>query len=183
MPDWSEVRRAASSGSFTMSIARPFTANSAQPTVRTLHAAVGAALEVRRERGGEVLPGDVARHYVHAIATVEPDRAIRWADEAAQDDRRRLAFSEAAGHLRRVRLAALDGGRRIESDVMTRLLMDEADNEARSGDPMPPAGCWSKPRGRRPVPRSLPTLRLPCSDSAPSSPYLATRSLLSSKPL
>jgi hypothetical protein len=101
----------------------------------TLHAAVGAALEARRERGVEVPPGDVALHYVHAIATVEPAKAIRWADEAAQDQRRRLAFSEAAGHLRRVRLAALDGGWRIEPDVLTRLLMDEADNQARSGDP------------------------------------------------
>jgi hypothetical protein len=100
-----------------------------------LHAAVGAALEVRRERGAEVPPGDVALHYVHAIATVEPARAIRWASEAAQHERRRLAFSEAAGHLRRVRLAAIDGGWRIEPDVMTRLLMDEADNQARSGDP------------------------------------------------
>lgn len=100
-----------------------------------LHAAVGAALEARRERGVEVPPGDVALHYVHAIATVEPAKAIRWADEAAQDERRRLAFSEAAGHLRRVRIAALDGGWRIEPDVVTRLLMDEADNQARSGDP------------------------------------------------
>ena len=100
-----------------------------------LHAAIGAALEVRRERGAEVPPGDVALHYVHAIATVEPARAIRWANEAAQEERRRLAFSEAAGHLRRVRLAALDGGWRIEPDVMTRLLMDEADNQARSGEP------------------------------------------------
>lgn len=101
----------------------------------TLHAAVGAALEARHERGAEVRAGDVARHHVHAIATVEPARAIRWADEAAKDERRRLAFSEAAGHLRRVRLASLDGGWRIEPDVLTRLLMDEADNQARSGDP------------------------------------------------
>ncbi len=100
-----------------------------------LHAAVGAALEVRRERGAEVPPGDVARHFVHAIATVEPTKAIRWADDAARDERRRLAFSEAAGHLRRVRLAAVDGGWRIEPDVLTRLLMDEADSQARSGDP------------------------------------------------
>jgi hypothetical protein len=100
-----------------------------------LHAAVGAALEVRRERGAAVSPGDVARHYVHAIGTVEPARAIRWADEAAEDERRRLAFSEAAGHLRRVRLAALDGGWDIDPHLMTRLLMDEADNQARSGDP------------------------------------------------
>ncbi len=100
-----------------------------------LHAAVGAALEARQQRGAEVSPGDVARHYVHALATVEPAKAIRWAGEAAKDERGRLAFSEAAGHLHRVRLAALDGGWHIESDVMTRLLMDEADNRARSGDP------------------------------------------------
>src|SRR6056297_608216 len=101
----------------------------------TLHAGVGAALELRRERGADVSAGDVALHYVHAIATVEASRAIRWADEAARDERGRLAFSEAAGHLRRVRVAALDGGWRIEPDVLTRLLMDEADNQARAGDP------------------------------------------------
>ena len=100
-----------------------------------LHAAVGGALEVRRERGAEVPPGDVALHYVHANATVDSVRAIRWAEEAARDERRRLAFSEAAGHLRRVRLAAVDGGWRIEPDVLTRLLMDEADNQARAGEP------------------------------------------------
>ena len=101
----------------------------------TLHAAVAAALEVRRERGAAVPSGDVALHYVHAIATVDPAKAIGWAEEAALDERRRLAFSEAAGHLRRVRLAAIDGGWRIEPDVLTRLLIDEADNQARSGDP------------------------------------------------
>ena len=101
-----------------------------------LHAAVGAALEARRARGAEVLAGDVAGHYVRSIATVEPATAIRWAHEAARDERARLAFSEAAGHLQRVRLAALDGGWSIESGVLTRLLMDEADNRARSGDPV-----------------------------------------------
>ncbi len=101
----------------------------------TLHGAVGAALEARGERGAEVPPGDLARHYAHSIATTDSARAIRWADEAARDERRRLAFSEAAGHLRRVRRAALDAGWQIEPDVLTRLLMDEADNQARSGDP------------------------------------------------
>ena len=101
----------------------------------SLHGAVGAALETRRERGAEVAPGDVALHYVQAIAIVEPARAIAWAREAAQDERRRLAFSEAAGHIRRVRLAIIDGGWRVEPEVMTQLLMDEADNQARSGEP------------------------------------------------
>ena len=100
-----------------------------------LHGAVGAALEVRRKRGAEVAPGDVAGHYVQAIATVEPATAIRWAREAAQDERRRLAFSEAAGHLRRVRLAILDGGWRVKPEVVTQLLVEEADNHARSGEP------------------------------------------------
>lgn len=100
-----------------------------------LHADVGSGLEVRRARGAEVPSGDVARHYAQAGATLEPTKAIWWAREAAMDERRRLAFSEAAGHLRRVRLAVLDGGWRIEPGVMTRLLIDEADNWARSGDP------------------------------------------------
>ena len=109
-----------------------------------LHAAVGAALEARRARGAEVLSSDVAWHYVQAITTVEPAKAIRWAYEAAADERGRLAFSEAAGHLRRVRLAALDSGWRVESDVLTRLLMDEADNQARSGDPEAARGLLAR---------------------------------------
>lgn len=100
-----------------------------------LHAAVGAALEARRERGGEVLSSDVARHYLQTIATVEPAKAIQWARRAATDERGRLAFCEAAGHLQRVRLAAIDRGWRIEAGVLTGLLTDEADSRARSGDP------------------------------------------------
>ena len=100
-----------------------------------LHARLASALEVRSERGAEVAPGDLARHHVQAIADADPERAIRWAHEAAADERRRLAFSEAAGHLRRVRLAALDGGWHVEPGVLARLLIDEADNQARSGEP------------------------------------------------
>ena len=101
----------------------------------SLHGSIAAALDARSDRGAEVAPGDLARHHAQAIATADPERAIHWANEAAADERRRLAFNEAAGHLRRVRVAALDGGWRIEPSVLATLLMDEADNQARSGDP------------------------------------------------
>ena len=61
-------------------------------------------------------------------------RAIHWANEAAVDERSRLAFSEAAGHLRRVRMRR-STRMGIDPDVLARLLIDEADDQARSGDP------------------------------------------------
>lgn len=106
------------------------------PTERSrLHARVGDALEGRRARGSAVAAGDLARHFTCAMGSVEPSRAIHWATEAAADERRRLAFTEAAGHLRRAREAAADAGWTIEPSVLVRLLMDEAENQARSGDP------------------------------------------------
>ncbi|HZJ27929.1 MAG TPA: AAA family ATPase [Acidimicrobiia bacterium] len=100
-----------------------------------LHGRIGDALEARNARGAPVPPGDLAGHFAQAIRISDPARAIHWAREAAVDERRRSAFSEAGGHLRRVRRAALDAGWRIEPELLVRLLMDEADNQARSGDP------------------------------------------------
>ena len=100
-----------------------------------LHGGIGDALEIRIERGAYVPPGDLARHFAQAIRTGDPARAIHWAREAALDERRRSAFAEAARHLRRARSAAADAGWRIEPQLLVQLLMDEADNQARSGDP------------------------------------------------
>ena len=100
-----------------------------------LHARVGEALEARLGRGAVVAPGDLARHFTRAIAVADPARAIHWAREAAADERRRAAFTEAAAHLRRVRMAADDAGHRIEPALLVRMLLDEADHEARSGEP------------------------------------------------
>ncbi len=100
-----------------------------------LHGRIGDALEDRRRRGGHVDPGDLAYHFARAVPTREADQAFHWAREAALDERRRLAFTEAAGHLRRARDAALDAGRTIEPELLISVLMLEADAEARSGDP------------------------------------------------
>ena len=100
-----------------------------------LHGRIGDALEVRRRRGGQVDPGDLAYHFARAVPTWEADQAFHWAREAALDERRRLAFTEAAGQLRRARDAALDAGRSIAPGILISVLILEADNEARSGDP------------------------------------------------
>lgn len=100
-----------------------------------LHARVGDALEARVARGALVAPGDLARHFTRAMTVADPAKAVQWAREAAMDERRRAAFTEAAAHLRRVRMAAADAGYRIESELLLRILMDEADHQARSGDP------------------------------------------------
>lgn len=100
-----------------------------------LHGRIGDALEARNQRGGLVSPGDLAYHFTQAAGTGDPAKAIHWAGEAAVDERRRAAFTEAAGHLRRARSAALDAGWHIEPDLLVRILIDEADSQARSGEP------------------------------------------------
>ncbi len=99
-----------------------------------LHGRVGEALEARNRRGARVPPGDLARHFVLAV-TADPAKAIHWAREAARDERRRAAFGESAAHLRRARLAAVDVGWTIPPDLLVRILVEEADAEARSGEP------------------------------------------------
>ncbi len=106
------------------------------PAERTrLHARVGVALEGRTRRGAPVAPGDLARHFTQAVSATDPSKAIHWARAAAQVERGRAAFVEAAAHLRRVRQAVTDIGGRIEPEVLVELLLDEADALARSGDP------------------------------------------------
>lgn len=100
-----------------------------------LHGRVGDALEARNRRGVRVSPGDLARHYAQAVAAIDPGKAIHWAREAARDERRRAAFRESAAHLRRARLAAVDVGWAIDPDLLVRILIEEADAEARSGEP------------------------------------------------
>jgi len=100
-----------------------------------LHGRVGDALEARQGRGASVSPGDLADHFARAARTGDPGKAIHWARLASADERHRSAFAEAAGHLRRARAAAADVGWRIEPELLVQLLMDEADSQARSGDP------------------------------------------------
>ncbi|MFN3215837.1 MAG: ATP-binding protein [Acidimicrobiales bacterium] len=100
-----------------------------------LHGRVGAALEARARQGGSVAPGDLAFHFAQAAGTGDPLKAIHWAREAAADERQRSAFAEAAGHLRRGRSAALDSGWVVDPELLARILIDEADSQARSGEP------------------------------------------------
>jgi hypothetical protein len=100
-----------------------------------LHGRIGHALEGRGRRGAPVPPGDLARHFAHAVSATDPVKAIHWAREAARDERRRAAFGEAAAHLRRARQAVTDVGGTIGPDVLVQILLDEADALARSGEP------------------------------------------------
>lgn len=123
-------------------------------TRRELHAGIGNALVARRARGVPVAPGDLARHFVQAISLVDPQHAIRWAREAAADERGRSAFGEAAAQVRRVREAAADAGIRIEPDLLVALLIDEADHQARSGDPDAARGLLADAARVAPTPES-----------------------------
>ena len=69
------------------------------------------------------------------MTATDPAKAVHWAREAARDERRRAAFRESAAHLRRARLAVADVGWTIEPDLLVRILLEEADGEARSGEP------------------------------------------------
>ncbi len=112
-----------------------------------IHHTVAVALEGRYARVGDVAPGDVARHYSAAIPLAGPDSAARWARRAAKVDRSALAFVEAAGHLRRLRAAAADAGAAIADDVLTDVLLDEADALTRAGSPVDAKGLLLMARG------------------------------------
>jgi len=106
------------------------------PTTRTtLHAQIGEELEARLATGAPGAPGEVAEHFARSIAVDDSGKAVQWARRAAADERRRSAFDEAAGHIRRLRLAAANVGRPIEAVLLVELLIEEADSHARSGNP------------------------------------------------
>lgn len=105
------------------------------PTRLALHQQIGASLERRVARGGSVFAGEIARHFAAAAAVDGPDRAIRWALEAAESDQVRLAFAEAAGQLARVRAALDDAGVAVPADNLVDLLVAQADAEGRAGEP------------------------------------------------
>jgi hypothetical protein len=92
-----------------------------------LNRAVGAALEARAARGGQVLPSAPAGHFLAAVSLDGPDRAVRWALRAAAADRAALAFGEAAGHLRRVRAAVADAAVDLDDRTLADVLLAEAD--------------------------------------------------------
>ena len=105
-----------------------------------VHHRVAIALEAREARVGHIAPADVARHYRAAITLAGPEPAARWARRAAAIDRSALAFTKAAGHLRRLRAAAADAGVAIADGIVIDVLIDEADALARSGSPVDAKG-------------------------------------------
>lgn len=98
-----------------------------------LHQSIGSALEARVQRGAQVAPADLARHFVAAVALDGPERAVRWALAAAASDGASLAFGEAAGHLRRLRSALVEAAAEIDDRTMVEVLIAEADALARAG--------------------------------------------------
>lgn len=104
------------------------------------HQAIAAALEQRIELGFVANAAEIARHFTNAIGVDGPQRATRWALAAASDDSRALAFTEAAGHLRRLRASAAAARVVIAVDAMIDVLIAEADALVRSGSPLDAKG-------------------------------------------
>ena len=98
-----------------------------------MHQLIGAAMEARHERGGDVDPADVARHLVAAIGLDGPERAATWARTAARRDIASFAFTEAAAHLRRWRQAVADSAVAVDDELRIDMLVAEADPLARAG--------------------------------------------------
>ena len=99
-----------------------------------LHQAIGAALEERDARGGDIPPSEIARQFIAAVSLDGPDRAVRWALAASSTDIVAHAFAEAAGHVRRLRAALADAAITIADGRQVDLLLAEADALARAGN-------------------------------------------------
>ncbi|WP_203905438.1 ATP-binding protein [Virgisporangium aliadipatigenens] len=105
------------------------------PARRTdLHHRIAIALLHRGERGSPVFATELARHFAAAVAVAGSHHALEWARAAADADRERFAFTEAAGHLARARTAITDAGLRLTTGELVRSLTAEADLRLRSGD-------------------------------------------------
>lgn len=118
---------------FSHDVFRETVAELLSASARTsLHSRIAVALADAWSRGAVSSPGDIAGHFAAAIPLVDPKDAVEWARRAASDDRSRSAFTEAAGHLRRVREAVVAAG--LDAPVVE-LLIEEADLVARSGSP------------------------------------------------
>ena len=100
-----------------------------------LHQRIADALEHRYARGSAVEPADLARHCAAAVTLDGPGRAIRWARAAADVERARLGFTEAAAHLARARRAIEASGNTEAAAPLVDLLVEEADARARAGNP------------------------------------------------
>jgi hypothetical protein len=112
-----------------------------------LHRRVGVFLAGRAERGKDVPPAELARHFAAAVAIDGPDRALHWAFAAATAECAGLAFYEAAAHLARVRSALTDAGVSVSDETLTDLLVAEADALGRAGDPEAARRLLAQARG------------------------------------
>lgn len=120
--------------SFTHDLLRETVLGGVDPMRRVaLHRAIAAALEGRVRRGEHVAPAELARHFVGAVSLDGPDRAVRWALEAAAADSAALAFGEAAAHLRRLRTSLADAGVALDDERLFDVLLCEADALTRAG--------------------------------------------------
>lgn len=100
-----------------------------------LHRRIAVALENRAVQGGSVTAAEVAHHYACSAPAGDADAILKWALVAAEADRRRLAFAEAAGHLTRARLALAQAGVVLPESARVDLLVAEAEALARAGEP------------------------------------------------
>lgn len=105
------------------------------PLRLALHQRLADALEHRHSRGITVVPADLARHCAAAVPLEGGERAVHWARTAARAERARLAFGEAAAHLSRARRAVEDTGDARAGGLLVDLLVEEADDRGRTGNP------------------------------------------------
>ncbi|MDQ4038006.1 MAG: AAA family ATPase [Actinomycetota bacterium] len=118
------------------------------PQRLALHQRIADALEHRHARGVTVVPADLARHCAATVPLEGGERAIRWARSAAEVERTRLAFEEAAGHLSRARRALEDTGDADAGPWLVDLLVEEADARSRTGDSAAARGLLEDARDR-----------------------------------
>ncbi|HVW35146.1 MAG TPA: AAA family ATPase, partial [Acidimicrobiia bacterium] len=105
-----------------------------------LHQAIGSALEERATRTASVAPAELARHFIAAIALDGPERAVRWALQAAAAECESLAFAEAAAHLRRLRASLAAAAVDVADRQLFDVLVAEADALARAGSTLDARG-------------------------------------------
>jgi hypothetical protein len=105
-----------------------------------LHRAIGSALEERAARTEPVAPAELARHFIAAIPLDGPERAVRWALQAARAECEALAFTEAAAHLRRLRATLAEAAIGLADDQLVDILVAEADALARAGSTLDARG-------------------------------------------
>ena len=151
-PAWSAASRRTSSGSPTTSTARASTRSS---TGERAGCTAGSA-PPSMARPGPGRAGAAGRSgpplHPGAHGTTDPGQAIRWAREAAADDRRRAAFTEAAGHLVGSERRCPTPGWPIEPRPARAAPARRGRHpgplrRARPGTPPPGRGCRPRPTG------------------------------------